>query len=65
MPISILPSWMQFVAWGTPSYHFGQLALGAIGQQAQGDSAHHVAALVAITLVAAWLAVGGWRRSPA
>ena len=65
MPVTILPGWMQQVALVTPSYHLGQIALAAIDQPSQGVPAVHVAALVAISLVAAWLAISGWRRSPA
>lgn len=65
MPISILPSWMQHAAWATPSFHLGQLALAAIGVPPQGSIVAHMAAIVGITIVVAWLALGGWRRSPA
>lgn len=65
MPISILPAWMQHAAWATPSFHLGQLALAAIGIAPQGSVFAHVAAIVAITILVAWLALGGWRRSPA
>ncbi|RYY45955.1 MAG: ABC transporter permease [Sphingomonadales bacterium] len=65
MPITILPPWMQHLAWATPSFHLGQLALSVIGVLPQGSILAHIAALVGITILAAWLAVGGWRRSPA
>lgn len=65
MPITMLPSWMQHLAWATPSFHLGQLALGVIGVPPQGSVLAHIAALIGITVLAAWLAVGGWRRSPA
>ena len=65
MPITILPPWMQQVAWATPSFHLGQLALAATGVPQQGSIIAHLVALVAITILAGWLAVGGWRRSPA
>ncbi len=65
MPITMLPAWMQQLAWITPSFHLGQLALGAIGVPAQGAIVFHLAALVVITSAAAWLAIRGWRRSPA
>lgn len=65
MPITVLPPWMQQIAWVTPSFHLGQLALAAIGVPPQGSILAHLAALVGITVVAGWLAVGGWRRSPA
>jgi ABC-2 type transport system permease protein len=65
MPITSLPHWMQQLAWVTPSFHLGQLALTAIGMPSQGSAVAHIGALVAITLAAAWLAVTGWRRSAA
>jgi ABC-2 type transport system permease protein len=65
MPITILPPWMQQIAWATPSFHLGQLALAVIGVPQQGTILLHMVALVAITVGAGWLAVIGWRRSPA
>ncbi|WP_240320659.1 ABC transporter permease [Sphingomonas crusticola] len=65
MPITILPPWMQHLAWVTPSFHLGQLALSIIGVPPQGSILAHIAALMGITILAAWFAVGGWRRSPA
>ncbi|PSJ37933.1 ABC transporter permease [Allosphingosinicella deserti] len=65
MPITILPGWMQQAAWLTPSFHLGQIALSTIGVPPQGSAPWHVAALVFITAAAAWLALRGWRRSPA
>ena len=65
MPITILPAWMQQVAWATPSFHLGQLALAVIGVPPQGSILAHLLALVGITVLAGWLAVRGWRRSPA
>jgi ABC-2 type transport system permease protein len=65
MPITILPPWMQHLAWVTPSFHLGQLALSVIGVPPQGSILAHIGALVGITILAAWFAVGGWRKSPA
>ncbi|MDB5672169.1 MAG: transporter [Alphaproteobacteria bacterium] len=65
MPITMLPPWMQHVAWITPSFHLGQMGLWAIGMPSQGSLAAHLASLAAITAAAAWLAISGWRRSPA
>ena len=65
MPITMLPAWMQQVAWVTPSFHLGQLALAVIGVPPQGAVLAHLSALVLITAAAGWLAVRGWRRSPA
>jgi ABC-2 type transport system permease protein len=64
MPITSLPAWIQKVAWVTPSFHLGQLALAVIGMPSQGSTGAHLAAIAIITLVAARLAVTGWRRSP-
>jgi ABC-2 type transport system permease protein len=65
MPIHVLPHWMQQLAWVTPSYHLGQLGLATIGMPAQGSASAHAAALGLISLLAAWFAVSGWRRSAA
>jgi ABC-2 type transport system permease protein len=65
MPITMLPHWMQQLAWITPSFHLGQLALAAIQMPALGPAAAHVAALALITAGAAWMAIRGWQRSPA
>lgn len=65
MPITMLPPWMQNLAWATPSFHLGQLALAVTGVPPQGSILAHVAMLVGITILAAWFAIGGWRRSPA
>lgn len=65
MPITILPPWMQQIAWATPSFHLGQLALAVIGVPPQGSMLAHIGVLILITILAAWLAVSGWRRSPA
>jgi ABC-2 type transport system permease protein len=65
MPITTLPMWIQKVAWITPSFHLGQLALSAIGMPSQGSTAAHLIGLGLITIVAARLALTGWRRSPA
>ncbi|UZK69044.1 ABC transporter permease [Sphingomonas sp. S1-29] len=65
MPVTILPGWMQQIAWATPSFHLGQLALATIGVPPQGAIWLHLLTLVAISAAAAWFAVGGWRRSPA
>lgn len=65
IPIHVLPSWMQQVAWATPSFHLGELALRVIGMSQKASVPVHLAALAGITLLAGWLAVGGWRRSPA
>ncbi len=65
MPITMLPGWMQSVAWVTPSFHLGQMALAAVGVPPQGSIFLHLITLSAISAAAAWLAVGGWRRSAA
>ena len=65
MPIYILPHWMQQLAWITPSYHLGQLALATISMPTQGLATAHIGALAAITAAAGWWALSGWRRSAA
>ncbi|WP_260597577.1 ABC transporter permease [Sphingomonas endolithica] len=65
MPITVLPGWIQHAAWITPSFHLGQLALGTIAMPVSGSIGAHLAALGMITLVAAWSAASGWRRSAA
>ena len=32
MPVTVFPGFMQTIAWGLPSFHLGQLALGASGR---------------------------------
>lgn len=65
MPITILPHWLQIFAWVTPSFHLAQIALAIIGAPTRGGLAPHIGALLLLTLGALWLAVTGWRRSPA
>ena len=65
IPITVLPPWMQHLAWATPSFHLGQFALAVLRVPPQGSILAHVSVLVLFTILAAWFAVGGWRRSPA
>jgi ABC-2 type transport system permease protein len=65
MPITSLPAWIQKVAWITPSFHLGQLALSAAGMSSQGSTGVHLIGISLITGLATWLALTGWRRSPA
>ena len=65
MPITVLPGWMQIAAWATPSFHLGQIALATTGVPPQASWIMHLGGLFTFTAVAAWLALAGWRRSPA
>ena len=65
MPVTMLPGPLQTLAVATPSFHLGQLGLQAVGGPASYSAAVHIAALVGMTLLAGWFAVGGWRRSAA
>jgi ABC-2 type transport system permease protein len=65
MPITSLPVWIQKVAWVTPSFHLGQLALSVIGMPSEGSTGAHLIGIGVITILAARLALTGWRRSPA
>jgi ABC-2 type transport system permease protein len=65
MPITSLPAWIQKAAWITPSFHLGQLSLSVIDMPSRGSILAHLIGIGLITIVAAWLALTGWRRSPA
>ena len=49
----------------TLSFHLGQLALSVIGMPSQGSTGAHLIGIGVITILAARLALTGWRRSPA
>jgi ABC-2 type transport system permease protein len=58
MPYDFMPPGIQSVAQFMPTFHFAQLALGAMGAPAHGSAASHVEALAAFALIfagAAWL----------
>jgi ABC-2 type transport system permease protein len=51
MPLSALPPFLREIAPLWPAFHLGQLALGAVGQPADGSAATHVGALAATSVV--------------
>ena len=62
-PIDALPDWLRALAWITPSWHLGELALMATGLPRANGALAHTCALVAMTAGAAIFAASGWRRS--
>jgi ABC-2 type transport system permease protein len=62
MPFEILPPAVKTFAPFLPAFHFGQLALGAIGAGAGGPAWSHITALGGFTLVGLGLAFWGYRR---
>ena len=60
IPAAMLPDTFKAIAPWTPTYHFGRLALGALG--IGSASALDVAALAAWTCAFLALAAFGWRR---
>lgn len=62
MPIAVLPQAMQALAWALPSYHFGEIALMAVGQREGGNLWLHAGPLALITLAAALFAWTGERQ---
>ncbi|MEP3145572.1 ABC transporter permease [Qipengyuania citrea] len=62
-PIDSLPDWLRMLAWITPSWHLGELALMAIGLPRANGALLHAGVLVAMTAGAAVFAASGWRRS--
>ena len=62
-PIDSLPDWLRALAWITPSWHLGELALMATGLPRANDALLHAGVLVAMTAGAAVFAASGWRRS--
>ncbi len=61
MPLASLPPGLAHLAVWLPTYHYGQLALGAIGA-GTGSPLVHVAVLLAYGASFAALAAFGWRR---
>lgn len=62
MPITVLPETIQNIAQFLPTYHYAQLALGAIGAQQLANPATHYLVLAAFTLVFLTLAVWAYWR---
>ena len=63
MPIDALPDWLRALAWITPSWHLGELALMAAGFERANNALIHVGILMVMIALAAVFAVSGWRRS--
>lgn len=62
MPITILPQVIQNIAQYLPTYHYAQLALGAIGAEQLGNSGTHYLVLAAYTVLFLALAVWAYWR---
>ena len=62
IPFEVLPPAVKVVAPFLPAFHFGQLALGAIGAGAGLPAVSHVATLAGFTLLGLGLAIWGYRR---
>lgn len=65
MPIAALPEVLRSLAWATPSFHLGELALRAAGVARTTPLAAHLSALLALTLAFGLFAWTGWRRGTA
>ncbi|GAB4186139.1 MAG: ABC transporter permease [Wenzhouxiangellaceae bacterium] len=62
IPVTMLPQWLQGLAWILPPYHLSQLTLKVIGQSQGHPAWQHIAALAVFTLVFLLLAGRGYRR---
>jgi ABC-2 type transport system permease protein len=62
IPIEVLPRAIQAIAPFLPAYHFGQLALAAVGAGRGAPLWTHAATLAGFTLIGLSLAVLGYRR---
>lgn len=62
MPISVFPKIMGQIAQALPSYHLAEIALGVSGARAQTDFVWHGLAVLALTGLAALLALLAWAR---
>jgi ABC-2 type transport system permease protein len=51
MPITMLPAFIQTIAWVWPPYHLAQLALAASGRDYSGGALEHLAYLLAFTAI--------------
>jgi ABC-2 type transport system permease protein len=51
MPITMLPTFIQNIAWIWPPYHLAQLALAASGRDSAGGVLEHVGYLAAFTVI--------------
>ena len=62
IPIEVLPPFMRSAAPFLPPYHFGQLALGAIGSGAGAPAWTHALVLAGFTAAGLGVAMWGYRR---
>jgi ABC-2 type transport system permease protein len=62
IPFNVLPSFVHRIAIFMPAYHYGQLALGIIGQGQPESMAGHVLMLVGFMVLCLVLAHAGYRR---
>ena len=62
IPMEALPWWWQRAAVALPPYHYGRLALSAVGIDSPWPSAVHVAALAGATMLALGIAYVSFTR---
>lgn len=62
VPLSVLPDYVQTIAYGLPTYHFSQLAMKIIGQDQGLSIGVHIAYLAVLSAGLAWLAHYRFRR---
>jgi ABC-2 type transport system permease protein len=62
IPIEAMPSVVKSIAQFLPAYHFGQLALGAIGAGAGAPAWTHATVLVGFLLIGLGMAYWGYRN---
>jgi ABC-type multidrug transport system ATPase subunit/ABC-type multidrug transport system permease subunit len=62
IPLNVLPSFVHRIAIFMPAYHYGQLALGIIGQGQPESTTGHVLVLVGFMVLCLVLAHAGYRR---
>ncbi|MGF1607397.1 MAG: ABC transporter permease [Rhodothalassiaceae bacterium] len=65
IPLSVFPDGFQAAAVVVPTWHLGQLALGAIGQASAWAPGLHVLAILIFSAAMAVLAARGWARMTA
>jgi ABC-2 type transport system permease protein len=62
IPIEVLPPVFKSIAQILPPYHFGQLALNAVGASAGAPAWTHILALCGFTIMGLGVALWGYRR---
>ena len=62
VPLMFLPHFLQYIAVLLPTYHLGQLMLGAFGYASTGSTASHWYALLGFTLLMLGVAAVALRR---